>query len=74
LLKREVDAELKALEGVRQLCLRLVEVRRDLADGEATFNQLNANGRRRKNTDQNFKRMSSTRKRPVISAWTTSRA
>jgi hypothetical protein len=42
LLKREVDAELKALEGVRQLCLRLVEVRRDLADGEATLDQLNA--------------------------------
>jgi hypothetical protein len=42
LLKREVDAELKALEGVRQLCLRLVEMRRNLADGEAALNQLNA--------------------------------
>lgn len=41
-LKREVDAELKALEGVRQLCLRLVEMRRNLADGEAALNQLNA--------------------------------
>jgi hypothetical protein len=42
LLKREVDAELKALEGARQLCLRLVEMRRDLAEGEAALNQFNS--------------------------------
>lgn len=43
-LKREVDAELKALEGVRQLCLRLAETQRNLADNEAVLMQLN--GRR----------------------------
>lgn len=36
-LKREVDAEFKALEGVRQLCLRLADGRRDVATGEATL-------------------------------------
>lgn len=41
-LKREVDAELKALEGVRQLCLHLAEMQRNLADNEAASKQLNA--------------------------------
>lgn len=40
LLYREIDAELKALEGVRQLCLYLLEARGELAKGEATFGQL----------------------------------
>lgn len=34
-LKREVDAELKRLEAVRQLCLQLPTIRRALADSEA---------------------------------------
>ncbi len=41
-LKHEVDAELKALEGVRQLCLRLSETQRNLADNEATLERLSA--------------------------------
>jgi hypothetical protein len=41
-LKSEVDAEFTALEGVRQLCLRLVEMQRDLTDGEAKVNQVKA--------------------------------
>jgi hypothetical protein len=41
-LKREIDAELKALEDARQLCLRLAEIRRNLADNEATLYELNA--------------------------------
>ena len=41
-LKREIDAELKALEGVRQLCLRHAETRRNLADSEAELHQLRA--------------------------------
>jgi hypothetical protein len=34
-LKREIDAELKALEDVRQLCLQLADARREIAKGEA---------------------------------------
>ena len=41
-VKREIDAELKALEGVRQLCLRLAEIRRNLAASEAEMHQLRA--------------------------------
>ena len=41
-LKREIDAELKALEGVRQLCLRLAEIRRNVTDSEAEVHQLRA--------------------------------
>jgi hypothetical protein len=36
-LKREIDAELKALEEVRQLCLRLADTRREIVKGEATL-------------------------------------
>ena len=36
-LKREIDAELKALEDVRQLCLRLAGARREIAMGEETL-------------------------------------
>lgn len=43
-LKREIDAELKALEGVRQLCLRLAEVRRNLADSDSELHQLKGTG------------------------------
>ncbi len=39
-LKHEVDAELKKLEAVRQLCLRLVTMRRDLSDSEAKLEAL----------------------------------
>ncbi len=39
-LKREIDAELKALEGVRQLCLRLSESRRELTESEVTLGSL----------------------------------
>jgi hypothetical protein len=38
----EIDAELKALEGVRQVCLRLTETRRNLGDSEAELHQLRA--------------------------------
>ena len=34
-LKREIDAEFKALEDVRQLCLRLADARCEIAKGEA---------------------------------------
>lgn len=34
-LKREIDAELAALEAVRQFCLSLAKAQRELADGEA---------------------------------------
>lgn len=40
-LKREVDEELKALETIRQLCLRLAEAQRKLVDDEAALKQLN---------------------------------
>ena len=36
-LKREIDAELKALGEVRQLCLQLADARRDVAKGEAAL-------------------------------------
>lgn len=36
-LKREIDAELKGLEAVRQLCLLLPETRRALAEDEAAL-------------------------------------
>jgi hypothetical protein len=36
-LKREIDAELKALEDVRQHCLQLADARRAVAKGEATL-------------------------------------
>lgn len=36
-LKSKVDAELKALEGVRQLCIQLAEKRRDVAKKEAAL-------------------------------------
>jgi hypothetical protein len=41
-LKREIDADLKALEVVRQLCLHLVEDRRQFANSEAALGQLTA--------------------------------
>jgi len=41
-LNCEIGAELKALEGVRQLCLYLVEIRRNLAESEAELRQLKA--------------------------------
>lgn len=41
-LKGEVDAGLKALEGVRQLCLSLFETKRSLANSEAALVQSNA--------------------------------
>lgn len=40
-LKREIDAELKALEDIRQLCLLLAEIRRNLANSETALHQLN---------------------------------
>ncbi len=36
-LKREIDAALKTLEEVRQLCFQLADARRDVAKGEATL-------------------------------------
>ena len=39
-LKREIDAELKALEEARQHCLRLAEARRELAKAKAAFERL----------------------------------
>jgi hypothetical protein len=36
-LKCEIDAELKALEEVRELCLQLADARRDVAKGEAAL-------------------------------------
>ncbi len=36
-LKREIDAALKALEEVRQLCFQLADARRDVAKGETTL-------------------------------------
>jgi hypothetical protein len=41
-LKQEVDAELKGLEAIRQICLRLSEARLRLADSEIKLNDLNA--------------------------------
>jgi hypothetical protein len=41
-LNREIDAELRALEGVRQLCLHLAEIRRNLAETETELRQLKA--------------------------------
>ncbi|KJC49215.1 DEAD/DEAH box helicase [Bradyrhizobium sp. LTSP857] len=41
-LKHEVDAELKALEGARQLCLRLAETQCSLVNSDAALKQLNA--------------------------------
>jgi AAA domain len=39
-LKSKVDAELEALESVRQLCLELAEAQRDLAKGQEALDQL----------------------------------
>jgi hypothetical protein len=41
-LKQEIDDELQALEAIRQLCLRLSDLRRHLDDGEATVSALRA--------------------------------
>lgn len=41
-LKSEVDAELKALEAVRQLCLRLAEMRNELSQAKARHEHLRA--------------------------------
>jgi hypothetical protein len=41
-LKREIDAELKALEEARQLCLQLAEARDEVAKGEASLAALEA--------------------------------
>jgi AAA domain len=41
-LKREIDGELKALEGVRQLCLQLADMRSSLVSSEAARNKLEA--------------------------------
>lgn len=50
-LKREIDAELKALEGVRKLCLHVGDIRRNLAESEAELRRLKAR-RRQAETDR----------------------
>src|SRR3546814_15561969 len=39
-IKKEVDAELKVLEGVRQTCLKLADLHRDVANEETALSEL----------------------------------